>query len=218
MSEFKDFVNSIGRDPTLIDSLGMPLNQDLFAIYINEYKSGGYFLDLGCNDPIAGNNSFILERMDWKGILVDSSNQFVENCKKQRKNICICADLTNIKLSDIMIQYECPEIIDYISLDLDNCAALPCIKSFDFNKHKIRCITFEHDAYSQHTDGKTMRTQSREFLKSKGLKRICSDVCVFNGKPFEDWYINPELVSEDIYKPLECSNVEWNTVFNRIYN
>jgi hypothetical protein len=189
--------------------------QDVFADYINQYSNSGYFLDLGANLPVLCNNSINFERKGWSGLLVDYNQELVNICSNERSNKCICANLITTSLNDLMVENNSPEIIDYVSLDLDYCAALTCIKSFDFSKFKIKCMTFEHDAYADamHID---MRSESREFLQKMGLKLVCKDVSIFGGKPFEDWYVNPELVEESIYSSLICENKEYNTIFSHL--
>lgn len=188
-------------------------SQDIFAIYINQFKTNGYFVDLGCNEPFLGSNSATLEEMGWTGILVDYQQSLVDKCNSIRKNKAICADLVKTNITDILIENNSPEIIDFLSMDLDDEAALPCIKNFNFNKYKIKCMTFEHDEYLR---GNSMKNASREFLEQNGLVPVCKDVTIFGGKSFEDWYVNPELVSEEIYKKIECQHVEHSDIIKKI--
>jgi hypothetical protein len=185
--------------------------QDLFALYINDFKPDGYFLDFGCNQPFEGNNSALLESLGWKGILVDYQQSFANFCAAHRKNKVLCLDLVKTNITEMLIENSAPNVIDYISIDLDNDAALSCIQNLNFDKFSVKCITFEHDAYAL---GGKMRKASREFLLSKGLVIVCKDVTIFNGKQFEDWYVNPNLISENIYKPLMSENIEFDKIFN----
>lgn len=183
--------------------------QDIFALRMNELRTRGYFIDLGSNEPFIGNNSATLELLGWDGFLVDYNPVLVERCSLARRNPAIYKDLTITKLSELMTEMESPEIVDYLSMDLDDEAALPCIKSFDFSSHKIRCMTFEHDYYLR---GASMRDESRKFLESKGLEIVCSDVCIFGGKSFEDWYINPTLIPKSVYSKTICNNTEFSNI------
>ena len=46
--------------------------QDKFVLNILKNKKNGYFLEIGSNDPININNSYLLEtKYDWKGIMVE---------------------------------------------------------------------------------------------------------------------------------------------------
>jgi hypothetical protein len=187
--------------------------QDIFALYINKFRNFGYFVDLGCNEPINGNNSAILEQIGWSGILVDYMDHLVSKCSTYRKNKVICADLKSKNLTELLDENNAPEIIDYLSMDLDHGAAFPSISTFDFAKRKIRCMTFEHDSYA---DGPEMAEKSRKFLTEAGLKIICKNVTVLNGKAFEDWYVDPALVEENIYKRILSENIEFNEIIAKI--
>jgi len=190
--------------------------QDLFAFYINNYSTNGYFLDFASAEPYNCNNSIFFERIGWKGIAADYDERLVNEFRQARPNTpCLLANLKEKSVAEIMKEFDSPNIIDYFSLDLDGGAALPCIKSFDFKNSKIRCITFEHDFYRE---GEQMRRESREFLSSVGMKMICSDVCFLEGHSFEDWWINPELVSKEIYEPLICCGLHFQKIIDKIYN
>lgn len=188
--------------------------QDLYALYINNFNTNGYFIDLGSNEPFIGNNSALLESIGWKGFMVDYNQGLVDKCNNHRKNPATCEDLNTTSVASLLQKFESPQIIDYLSMDLDDNAALPSIKTFDFNKYKIKCMTFEHDSYLR---GNEMRDASREFLQKQGLTIVCHDVCIFGGKPFEDWYVNPELVPFEIWGQIICEKIEFNQIFNKLY-
>jgi hypothetical protein len=187
--------------------------QDIYALYINDFSPNGYFVDLGSNEPFRGNNSALLENIGWNGFMVDYNQGLVDQCNLYRKNPAVWEDLTKTSLTDLFERFKTPEIIDYLSMDLDNNAAFPSIQSFDFTKYKIKAMTFEHDSY---LNGDEMRNASRDFLQGKGLKIICSDVSIFGGKSFEDWYVNPDLVSSDIWEKIVCDKTEFTDIFNKV--
>ena len=46
--------------------------QDVFILNILKGKQNGYFVELGSNDPIVINNTFLLEtHFNWKGIMIE---------------------------------------------------------------------------------------------------------------------------------------------------
>lgn len=188
-------------------------SQDVFAYYINNKISDGFFLDLGCNEPFKYNNTALLEKNGWKGILIDYNPDLVRLCQENRTNTCITADLKNSSLTDILKQHNSPIVIDYISMDLDYDIALNSIKTLDFNLYKCKCLTFEHDYYSTKSD---MMVKSREYLESVGLVIVCKNVQIFEDSSFEDWYIDPSFVPKEIYEPLICNNIHHSNIFNKI--
>ena len=85
-----------------------------------------------------------------------------------------------------------------IDLDVNNRSTLDTFLLLNdtvFNKYKFATITFEHDIYT----GNFFNTQSisREILQNRGYVLVFPDVSVFwegGYKPFEDWYVHPDLV------------------------
>jgi len=46
--------------------------QDEFVTQVLKNKRNGFFIDIGCSDPVNINNSFHLETdLDWNGICID---------------------------------------------------------------------------------------------------------------------------------------------------
>lgn len=80
--------------------------QDLFAYYL--CGSNGYFLDLGCSNPIEINNTYLLENNGWKGLLFDIDADFISKCQKIRKNPAFLVDLRIDNIQDIL---KCPDVM-----------------------------------------------------------------------------------------------------------
>jgi hypothetical protein len=72
--------------------------QDKFVLNILKYKTNGYFLELGANDPIYTNNTFILEnKYNWKGIMIEGDASFIPEYNSKRANsIHVIKDATTI--------------------------------------------------------------------------------------------------------------------------
>jgi FkbM family methyltransferase len=53
-------------------------------------KRNGFYIDIGCNNPIQKSNTFKLYLKGWSGICVDGNPSLVDKCKKIRKrDICL---------------------------------------------------------------------------------------------------------------------------------
>uniref|UniRef100_A0A6C0H6H1 Methyltransferase FkbM domain-containing protein n=1 Tax=viral metagenome TaxID=1070528 RepID=A0A6C0H6H1_9ZZZZ len=181
--------------------------QDLFVLKMTNKKNGVY-LEIGSNDPIENNNTFILEKKyGWRGILIEIDSKFKELYKIHRpKSEYVINDACNIDYLKILEKY--PKNIDYLQIDLEvtNRSTLNLLEIFDktvFSSYKFSCITFEHDIYR----GDYFETQkkSREIFKKWGYVLIYSNVSNYIdwiGKwcPYEDWYIHPDLI--DVNKIL----------------
>lgn len=182
--------------------------QDLFVLSMLDGKRDGLFLDLGCNEPININNTYLLESSyNWKGLSVDIEEGFFK-LFVFRKTKTLCADCTNIEWETV-IEALGTNRIDYLSLDLEPpVTTLKCLESIPFDKIDFSVITFEHDAYRA---GETVRQPSRELLESKGYVRVCSNVKL-NDLEFEDWYCNPRYVDENRMTALANRNENWEKI------
>jgi hypothetical protein len=185
--------------------------QDVFALTVNEFKTDGFFVDLGSNEPKTWNNSHLLEsQYNWRGILVDYDEYLVNKCARERSSVCLRADLMSKSVTDILDEQNAPEIIDYLSLDLDFGATLAALQSIDFNKYKFRCVTFEHDAYLK---GEEIREPSRKIFEEAGYTLLCENVR-YGDWAFEDWYVKKELVDFDAVSKMSCQNKEGKDIIN----
>jgi hypothetical protein len=188
--------------------------QDLFVISILKNKKNGYFLEIGANHPIAGNNTYILEKeYGWKGLMIEYDSSFEQLYKDLRPNsIYNIQDARLVDYRGILDTNEFPCNLDYlqIDLDVDNKSTLDTLILLDntcFDKYNFATITFEHDIYT----GNYFNTRelSREIFQKRGYELVFPDVAVFfEGRhcPFEDWYVHPDLVDMDYVNKIR-SNV-----------
>lgn len=167
--------------------------QDVFVRAMTNFATSGYFIDIGCQYPKCLNNTYMLETMGWNGILIDKDPKVIAQCKEQRIVTSLEIDLTTKPLIDIFRENNVPKVIDYISFDID-WDTEKVLMSFPFDEYAFRIMTFEHDFY---TGGPVLREKSRSILQNQGYKIICGDV-QNQGNSFEDWYINPNLISSNI--------------------
>jgi hypothetical protein len=185
-------------------------NQDKFVLNILKEKKNGFFVELGSNHPININNTYLLEKKyDWKGIMIEYDNSFLELYKHYRENsIHVIYDATQINYKQLFENNKVPLSIDYLQIDLEptNGSTIITLQKLDtevLDKYKFATITFEHDIYR--TNIYNTRSESRSILKKRGY------VCVFedvndNGSPYEDWYVHPDLVDMDNVNKLIENN------------
>ena len=172
--------------------------QDKFVINILKQKRDGFFLEIGSNDPIIINNTYILEKdYNWKGIMIEYDPKYLESYKKDRSNsIHVINDATKIDYKSLFEKNNVPLVIDYLQIDLEvsNRSTLDTLEKLDdeiLDKYKFSVITFEHDRYCNSNE---TREQSRNIFKKYGYEMVFEDIS--NGKKaFEDWYIHPSCVN-----------------------
>lgn len=172
--------------------------QDKFVLNVLNNKKNGYFLEIGSNNPININNSYLLEsKYDWKGIMVEYDSNFLPLYKEHRPNsIHIINDATKVDYKSVFEKNNMPLSFDYLQIDLEanNGSTIKTLQKLDneiFDTYKFATVTFEHDIY--HTNFANTRSESRNIFKKRGY------VCVFEdindeGNPYEDWYVHPDLV------------------------
>lgn len=178
-------------------------SQDLFVLHMTKYKKNGTFLEIGSNDPISTNNTYILEsQYGWTGIMVEYDTSFMNAYKQMRPNsVHVFEDARNVDYASLTSKYSS---MDYLQIDLDvnNRSTLDTLELLDrtvFDNTKFATVTFEHDIYTGNYYD--TREKSREIFAKRGYKLVFPDVSVyFNGGicVFEDWYVHPDLISTNI--------------------
>lgn len=158
-------------------------------------QDDGYYLEIGAGHPQSGNNSYFFEKnLGWQGVSIDIDYGLKKIWYSLRKNSLLIQDALQTDYSSILKHF--PQVIDYLSLDIDNDYDT-VLEKIPFNEHVFKIITIEHDFYRF---GEKYRKNEREILESLGYYLLCPDVSIFfNGKDsiFEDWWIYPSAFSEE---------------------
>jgi len=196
-----------------IENSNSQLLQDCFVSTVSNIKNG-FFLEIGSNHPINGNNTYLLEKYhNWKGLMIEYDKKFEPLYKTHRPNsIYQIDDAQNVNYRKIMDNNNFPTNINYLQIDLDvnNCSTLNTLIKLNetiFDKYKFATVTFEHDIYSG--DFFDTRQISRKIFEERGYILIFQDVLVFwlnDYRPFEDWYIHPDLIDSNIILKLKTDN------------
>lgn len=157
------------------------VGQDCFAWGLNGGRQGR-FLDIGCGHPTAYNNTYGLELAGWSGVCVDIHREPAWD-SPIRSAILIIGDATNPQTFKSVQN----QLFDYISVDCDEMSLLALQAAFSMDVY-ARSITIEHDRYRI---GESLREAQRSFLRIK-LFDLARGNVLWEGKPFEDWWIKAE--------------------------
>ena len=186
-------------------------SQDIFVRVLTNNKKNGTFLEIGTNDPITYNNTYVLEiENNFKGILVEYDKSFESSYKIDRPNsIHILNDAQKVNYREILDNNNFPTEIDYLQIDLEvnNCSTLNTLNLLNntvFDKYKFATVTFEHDIYTG--DYFNTKEISRNIFKERGYILVFPDVSILlEGKDckFEDWYVHSELINYDIIDKIK---------------
>lgn len=153
------------------------LLQDAWVYHqLNSLKDdmrNGYFVDIGCNDGVKINNTYLFEQMGWSGICIDADKSALELARNNRTNPVIEAVVydvtgstvcfeekdesllsgigsvggqlrTTTSLVDLLVQANAPRHIDYISLDTEGAEA-KILQGFEDADYDVTCWTIEHN-------------------------------------------------------------------------
>lgn len=182
--------------------------QDLWVDEMLEHKTGGHYVDLGCNHESFHSNTYALEtERDWSGLLVD----VVGGCEN-RNGKFVKADAAN---PDEVLRYaysQLPPVSDYLSLDCDD-ASFKAFGVLPWKTVTWRAMTIETDVYRK---GIVERDTMRAALRQKGYILVCGDVIVEWPQsvfvPYEDWFCHPDLVNPDQIRRFRCHGKYWGEI------
>lgn len=96
------------------------------------------------------------------------------------RNIGKTYTVKTISLHDLLLKYDAPKNIDYLSVDTEGSEFL-ILNNFDFSQYSIEIITVEHNFTP-------IREKIFKLLMSKGYKRVYQEF-----SQFDDWYVLHEI-------------------------
>ena len=175
--------------------------QDLFVLTMLNGKKNGVYVEIGGDQPISISNTYLLEKeFGWMGVSFELDGDKVSYFNTIRDNKCICADATVYDYKFLFEERNYPKQIDYLQLDIDPAPqTLEALKKLPLDDHRFSVITYETDVYSS---GPDIQDEEIAFLKERGYQLVVRNVKNENN-PFEDWWIDPNIVSEERWKPYK---------------
>lgn len=161
-------------------------------VWVLQQIPKGFFVDVGAHDGVESSNTYTLELCGWKGLCIEPNPESYKKLVEVRKclawNAAAGRNKGQLWLTDML--KECPNVIDYLSIDVDG-GELDVLKSMDFTNYNVRLITVEHNAYAE---GVVRQQEIFAYLSAKGFRRVVKDVKCLDpawfGLIYEDWYEN----------------------------
>ena len=175
--------------------------QDIFVMSMLDGKRNGVYVEIGADQPRVISNTYLLEKdFDWSGISFELDADKVAFFNTIRKNKCLCEDATLYDYKSLFEKLNYPKQIDYLQLDIDPAeGTLRALKTLPLDDYRFSVITYETDVYSSGAD---IQDEQIEILESHGYQLVAKNVKC-EGNPYEDWWVDPAIVSEDIWKPYK---------------
>ena len=175
--------------------------QDIFVMSMLDGKRNGVYVEIGADQPRVISNTYLLEKdFDWSGISFELDADKVAFFNTIRKNKCLCEDATLYDYKSLFQKSNYPKQIDYLQLDIDPAeGTLRALKALPLDDYRFSVITYETDVYSSGAD---IQDEQIEILESHGYQLVAKNVKC-EGNPYEDWWVDPAIVSEDVWKPYK---------------
>jgi hypothetical protein len=179
---------------------------DEFTARLLSFKKEGTYVDIGSQHSMLHNNSYFLStQLDWRGICIDQDPGWDDSYKERKHCTYINKDATKLDYKQTFIDYNMPNSIDCLSLDVD-VLDFVVAQMLPHNDFKFKIIGIEHDYY-QHGD--KYRAPQRELLIGLGYVLACADIYVrhpdLENCSYEDWYLDPNYFSQDIINNIKVS-------------
>ena len=175
--------------------------QDIFVMSMLDGKRNGVYVEIGADQPRVISNTYLLEKdFDWSGISFELDADKVAFFNTIRKNKCLCEDATLYNYKSLFEKLNYPKQIDYLQLDIDPAeGTLRALKALPLDDYRFSVITYETDVYSSGAD---IQDEQIEILESHGYQLVAKNLKC-EGNPYEDWWIDPAIVSENVWKPYK---------------
>jgi hypothetical protein len=159
--------------------------QDRFAVAVTGLRRPGTFLDVGSGDPIVYSNSYYLDALGWRGLMVDRVD--CRDVALYRNTPLLRADAMAVDWCEVLAAHGLGPRVDYLSFDLDDDGAR-ALARLPWGRVRFSSMTVEHDAYRV---GGGPRAAMRELLLDCGYRLLCPDVSLEGFGAFEDWWVDP---------------------------
>ena len=175
--------------------------QDMFVLSMLDGKRDGVYVEIGADQPRVISNTYLLENnFDWSGVSFELDADKVTYFNSIRKNKCLSEDATLYDYKSLFEERNYPKQIDYLQLDIDPAeGTLRALKALPLDDYRFSVITYETDVYSSGAD---IQDEQIEILESHGYQLVAKNVKC-EGNPYEDWWVDPAIVSEDVWKPYK---------------
>jgi hypothetical protein len=188
-----------------IDKTMFTHSSDSFALDILNYKTNGYYVEMGSADPIKGNTTYKMEsEYDWKGVGFELNEEHAKKYNSVRKNPCLVADATKFNYLKYFEENNFPKQIDYLQIDIESPISyngrslepigqpLNGLIALPLSQYRFTIISFEHDTIL-HYKHASMRDAQREILNNLGYSLVAKI-------GHEDWWVDATVIPYPVYK------------------
>ncbi|NDG31213.1 hypothetical protein EB118_14225 [bacterium] len=173
--------------------------QDIMILSLTKGKTNGTYLEIGCNVPDHTNNTYVIaELYGWKGISLDYLQEMKFPWKVLRpESYFVCENALTVNYNKLLGDYfKENKTIDYLQLDVDpSINTLKTLERLPMKDYRFGFISYETDVY---LGNQKIREKSRKIFSDLGYTLLVGDVIVEGDKPYEDWWVDINLVDSEI--------------------
>lgn len=190
--------------------------QDIFVLTVLSGKKNSEYFEIGCNVPDYTNNTYLLAKnFGWNGTSIDFLHHLAPDWKKLRpNNKFLCCNALTANYSSIIGE---PRTIDYLQLDIEPCDnTYTALMNIPHDKYRFSVISFETDFYTG-GNAANVRQKSRNLLTSLGYTLIIPDVIVDDVNPYEDWWVDLNLVNKDVALSIKEMSTKTQKPFELLF-
>jgi hypothetical protein len=173
------------------------VGQDQFALDMLNSKREGVYVEIGAYHSIDISNTYMLEKdYGWSGVSFEIVQDRVNEFNLNRINKCYQVDATSFDYESLFDRLNLPKQIDYLQVDIEPATnSLMALLALPLEKYRFSTITFEHDLYVD-PNNMAIKDRQKELLSGFGYELVRENVTEpYYGLPFEDWWIDPRVVS-----------------------
>lgn len=198
-----------------IGANGQFLQDDFVFNFFHPTLVSGTFLDIGAgvgglkpvlNRPGFYSNTYLLEKLEWKGLCIDFDQRWCDYIRPFRDMI-VCEDLMQTNINKVLEKFNMPSHINYLSFDVDD-AQEKVFSELDFDKYSFDVVTYEHNLFQSYPDcdqnhpleyrNKVKKRHAEDKLvwEKLGYVPFWTNVGEVEGRPVEDWYVSEKIYDQ----------------------
>ena len=194
---------------------------DLLINYLYKNKFNGVYIDVGCNHPIVGNNTFLLYQKGWSGINIDLDSNIIEMFNYFRPKDCnVNSAVSNSEKETDLFFYHERSAINTISKEVHNSRKNKAIEIKKIRSNTLDSVINDSPYFDKKINFLSIDVEGNELnvLKGFNLKKYYPEVIVIEyldlkmkELEFHNQDIN-RIINSEIYKYLKSYNyhlVNW---------
>lgn len=117
--------------------------QDMIAYYYLRGKKDGFYIDIGANDGISGSNTYIFEKIGWKGICVEANPIIYKILTKYRRCGAYNVAISNQTNDDVDFLVAAADGLSGLADSMSESGKQEAQKYGNIKNIKVRTMTFD---------------------------------------------------------------------------